>query len=166
MSCGLIPTFLLYMFPTAHSLRLTLSLCLSLFLSPLNCHHLVLRPLSNCPRPLIVLIMWCILHGCAVFPSRGCFFQSHSFVSFVAKQTKRSLLGKFSIYGPWPLLVMRVREKETLTKPALAWNMLYASMWIQMHHIATRGTIANFSINSSSTVFFFRSTNVINIWTG
>ncbi|XP_016316074.1 uncharacterized protein LOC107668643, partial [Sinocyclocheilus anshuiensis] len=36
--------------------------------------------------------------------------------SVCGKQTKKSLLGKFSIYGPWPLLVMRVREKETLTK--------------------------------------------------
>lgn len=75
--------------------------------------------------------MWCILHGCAVFPSRGCFF-SRIPSSVCGKQTKRSLLGKFSIYGPWPLLVMRVREKGTLTKPALSRNMPYASMWIQM----------------------------------
>lgn len=116
MSCGLIPTFLLYMFPTAHSLRLTLSLCLSLFLSPLNCHHLVLRPLSNCPRPLIVLINVVHFTWLRSFPIPRLFFSVAFLRQFCGKQTKSSLLGKFSIYGPWPLLVMRVREKETLTK--------------------------------------------------
>ncbi len=116
MSCGLIPTFLLYMFPTAHSLRLTLSLCLSLFLSPLNCHHLVLRPLSNCPRPLIVLINVVHFTWLRSFPIPRLFFFSRIPSSVLWQTDKRSLLGKFSIYGPWPLLVMRVREKETLTK--------------------------------------------------
>lgn len=165
MSCGLIPTFLLYMFPTAHSLRLTLSLCLSLFLSPLNCHHLVLRPLSNCPRPLIVLINVVHFTWLCSFPIPRLFFQSHSFVS-LWQTDKEELVGE--VLHLWPMAAISYEgpwERDThqnLLWPETCSVQVCGSKW---NHIATRGTIANFSINSSSTVFFFRSTNVINIWT-
>ncbi|ROI37121.1 Potassium voltage-gated channel subfamily KQT member 1 [Anabarilius grahami] len=60
--------------------------------------------------------------------------------SICGKQTKKSLLGKFSIYGPWTLLVMRVREKETLTKTLFGLNQVCDPK----RNII--GSIANFSI--------------------
>lgn len=103
------------MFPTAQNPETvssethSVSLCLSVFLSPLNYHHLVLRPLSNCPRPLIVLINVVHFTWLRSFPIPLLFFQSHSFVN-LWQTDKEELVGEvlhlwpvdaISYEGPW-----------------------------------------------------------------
>lgn len=110
---------------------LCLSLCLSHFLSPLNCHHLVLRSLSNCPRPLIVLINVVHFTWLCSFPIPRLFFQTHSFVS-LWQTDKEELVGE--VLYLWPMAAISYEgpwERDTHEKPALAWNTLYASLWTQ-----------------------------------
>lgn len=149
------------------SSHLRLTLCLFLFLSPLNCHHLVLCPLSNCPRPLIVLINVVHFTWLRSFPIPRLFFQSHSFVS-LWQTDKEELVGE--VLHLWPMAATSYEVPwERDTHQNLLWPKTHF-MWIQtqIHHHRRRYSELKHKL--SSTLSFLFQVNKChgeaNVWIG